>query len=133
MESHLQQDPWLSHVLRRSLPIVATMFIQSPCPSEQSLHSPSCGQASIKGDGMQAILATRADEGAAERVMPHGLSAASWGAIFAGALVAVAGSLILLSLGAGFEFASVSPWVDRGVSATTFSVTTAIVSQWISA
>ena len=85
---------------------------------------------------MQAILATRADEGAAEGVMPHGLSAASWGAIFAGALVAVAASLILLSLGAGFEFASASPWIDRGVSATTFSVTTAIwliVSQWISA
>jgi hypothetical protein len=85
---------------------------------------------------MQAILTTRADERAVEPAMPHGRSAASWGAIFAGALVAVAASLILLSLGAGFEFASVSPWIDRGVSATTFSVTTAIwliVSQWISA
>jgi hypothetical protein len=85
---------------------------------------------------MQAILTTRADEVAVEPVMSHGRSAASWGAIFAGALVAVAASLILLSLGAGLEFASVSPWADRGVSATTFNVTTAIwliVTQWISA
>jgi hypothetical protein len=85
---------------------------------------------------MQAVLATRADEAIAGPVTAHGRSAASWGAIFAGALVAVAASLILLSLGAGFEFASVSPWADRGVSATTFSVTTAIwliVTQWISA
>jgi hypothetical protein len=85
---------------------------------------------------MQAILTTRADERAVEPAMPHGRSAASWGAIFAGALVAVAASLILLSLGAGLEFASVSPWPDRGVSATTFNVTTAIwliVTQWISA
>ena len=68
--------------------------------------------------------------------MSYGRSAASWGAIFAGALVAVAASLILLSLGAGLEFASISPWADRGVSVTTFNVTTAIwliVTQWISA
>jgi hypothetical protein len=85
---------------------------------------------------MQAILATRADEGIAGPVASHGRSAASWGAIFAGALVVVAASLILLSLGAGFELASVSPWTDRGFSVTTFSVTTAIwliVTQWISA
>jgi hypothetical protein len=87
---------------------------------------------------MQAILTTRADEGAVDPVMSHGhgRSAASWGAVFAGALAAVAASLILLSLGAGLEFASVSPWAGRGVSATTFNVTTAIwliVTQWISA
>jgi hypothetical protein len=85
---------------------------------------------------MQAIPTTRPDEGIAAPVMPHGRSAASWGAIFAGAFVAMAASLILLSLGAGLEFASVSPWADHGVSATTFSVTTAIwliVTQWVSA
>jgi hypothetical protein len=68
--------------------------------------------------------------------MSHDQSAASWGAIIAGALVAMAVSLVLLSLGAGFEFASVSPWTDHGISETTFSVTTAIwliVTQWISA
>jgi len=86
--------------------------------------------------GIQAMLATRADDSIAAPVTSHGRSAASWGAIFAGALVAVAASLILLSLGAGLEFASVSPWTDRGVSSTTFHVTTAIwliVTQWISA
>jgi hypothetical protein len=85
---------------------------------------------------MQAALTPRADEGVAEPLMAQGRSAASWGAILAGAFVAVAVSLILLSLGAGFEFASVSPWADRGISETTFSVATAIwliVSQWISA
>jgi hypothetical protein len=85
---------------------------------------------------MQAIVSTRADEGSGTPATSTGRSAASWGAIFAGALVAIAASLILLSLGAGFEFASISPWADRGVSATTFNVTTAIwliVTQWISA
>jgi hypothetical protein len=85
---------------------------------------------------MQAILTARAEEGAAEPVMPHNQSAASWGAILAGAFVAMAVSLVLLTLGAGFEFASVSPWTDHGISETTFNVTTAIwliVTQWISA
>jgi hypothetical protein len=85
---------------------------------------------------MQTIVSTRADEGSGAPAMSGGRSAASWGAIFAGSLVAVAASLILLSLGAGFEFASISPWADRGVSATTFNVTTAIwliVTQWVSA
>jgi hypothetical protein len=65
-----------------------------------------------------------------------GKSVASWPAIFAGAFVAVAASLILLSLGSGLGFASVSPWANQGVSATTFTVTMAIwlvVTQWISA
>src|ERR1700730_8347905 len=85
---------------------------------------------------MQAILTARAEEGAAEPVMSHDQSAASWGAILAGAFVAMAVFLVLLSLGAGFELSSVSPWTDHGISETTFSVTTAIwliVTQWISA
>jgi hypothetical protein len=63
-------------------------------------------------------------------------SAASWAAIIAGAVVAVAASLTLLALGTGLGFAAVSPWEDHGVSAATFTVTTAIwliVTQWISA
>jgi hypothetical protein len=85
---------------------------------------------------MQAVAMTHPDPLMTDPVHSHGRSAASWGAIFAGAVVAIGASLILLSLGAGFEFASVSPWADRGVSATTFSVTTAIwliVTQWLSA
>jgi hypothetical protein len=65
-----------------------------------------------------------------------GKSAASWPAIIAGAFVAAGTSLILLALGAGLGFAAISPWFDRGISGTTFTVATAIwliVTQWISA
>lgn len=53
-------------------------------------------------------------------------SAVSWGAIFAGAAAAAALSLILLILGTGLGLSSVSPWVNDGVSATTFGVSTII-------
>jgi hypothetical protein len=62
-------------------------------------------------------------------------SAASWPAIIAGAFVAASVSLVLLALGSGLGFASISPWPHHGVSATTFAVTTAIwliVMQWVS-
>ena len=62
-------------------------------------------------------------------------SAASWSAIFAGAVVAIAISVVLFALGSGLGFAEVSPWQSQGVSATTFAVTTAIwfvVVQWLS-
>jgi hypothetical protein len=84
---------------------------------------------------MDAILSTRADEIGAGQVH-HGRSAASWGAIVAGALVAASMSLFLLTLGAGLGFASVSPWTGHTVSATAFAMTTVIwliVMQWISA
>jgi hypothetical protein len=63
-------------------------------------------------------------------------SATSWPAIIAGAFVAAAVSLILLALGSGLGFASISPWPSRGVSGTTFAVTAAIwliLTQWLSA
>ena len=62
--------------------------------------------------------------------------AASWGAIFAGAVVAVATSLILLTLGAGLGFAAMSPWPGQGVAGSTFTIAAAIwliVTQWLSA
>jgi hypothetical protein len=62
-------------------------------------------------------------------------SAASWSAIIAGAFVAASVSLVLFALGSGLGFAAISPWPGRGVSATTFAVTTAIwliVMQWVS-
>lgn len=49
-------------------------------------------------------------------------SAVSWGAIVAGGIAAAALSLILLMLGTGLGFSSVSPWANAGVSATTFGV-----------
>ena len=68
---------------------------------------------------------------------PHGAkSAASWPSIIAGAFVAAASTVILIALGSGIGFASISPWHDRGASLTGFAITTAIwliVTQWISA
>ncbi len=54
----------------------------------------------------------------------YSTSAVSWGAILAGAAGAAALSLILLILGTGLGLSSVSPWADRGASATTFGVST---------
>jgi hypothetical protein len=65
-----------------------------------------------------------------------GKSAASWPSIIAGAFVAAATTVILVALGSGIGFASISPWPDRGASVTTFAATTAIwliVTQWVSA
>ena len=42
---------------------------------------------------------------------------ASWGAILAGSAVAASAAVLLLTLGAGLGFASISPWSDRGMSA----------------
>lgn len=64
------------------------------------------------------------------------VSAISWAAIIGGAFAIAAISLILLALGAGLGFASVSPWANSGASATTFTVAAAIwllVVQWLSA
>jgi hypothetical protein len=61
------------------------------------------------------------------------VSAVSWPAVFAGTLVAVAVTFILMALGSGVGFATVSPWPGHGASATTFTVVTAIwllVVQW---
>lgn len=60
--------------------------------------------------------------------VPRPQSAVSWAAIFAGAAGAAALSLILLVLGTGLGLSSVSPWVQEGVSATTFGITTVL---WI--
>ena len=51
-------------------------------------------------------------------------SGLSWGAILAGAAGAAALSLILLILGTGLGLSSVSPWADRGASATTVGIST---------
>ena len=85
---------------------------------------------------MASTLSPRTDGMAVSDHSARAKSAASWGAIFAGALVAIAVSLILLALGTGLGFASVSPWSDQGVGAGTFSVAAAIwliVMQWVSA
>jgi hypothetical protein len=56
--------------------------------------------------------------------LPNRTSAVSWSAIFAGAAAAAALSLILLVLGTGLGMSVVSPWSQKGISATTWGVTT---------
>jgi hypothetical protein len=53
-------------------------------------------------------------------------SSVSWPAIFAGAVVSCALTLVLLTLGVALGATSVSPWSGSGVSATTFKVATGI-------
>jgi hypothetical protein len=82
----------------------------------------------------QSVSGQYAD-GAAAPASPS-TSAASWPAIIAGAFVAAAVTLVLLALGSGLGFASISPWPGQGVTGTTFAATTAIwliLTQWVSA
>jgi hypothetical protein len=84
---------------------------------------------------MEQTLEPRGEFARAGALSSAGQSAASWPAIFAGAFVAASVSLVLLALGSGLGFASISPWPSHGVSGTTFAVTAAIwliVMQWVS-
>ncbi|RYF80325.1 MAG: hypothetical protein EOO29_14320, partial [Comamonadaceae bacterium] len=49
-------------------------------------------------------------------------SGVSWGAIFAGAVGAASLSLILLLLGTGLGFSSMSPWSNRGADAAAIGI-----------
>jgi len=63
------------------------------------------------------------------------VSAVTWPAIFGGAFVAAATTIVLVALGSGLGLAVVSPWRDSGPSATGFAWMTAvwfIVVQWLS-
>jgi hypothetical protein len=62
-------------------------------------------------------------------------SAVSWAAIFAGAFTALALTVVLASLGAGFGLTTISAWPNSGASATTFTISAGIgliVVQWLS-
>jgi hypothetical protein len=62
-------------------------------------------------------------------------SAISWSPIIAGAIIAVASSLVLLLVGSGLGLTMISPWSNSGISPTTFAVSTVIwliVVQWLS-
>lgn len=63
------------------------------------------------------------------------VSAVSWAAVFAGALGAVATSVIMIELGLGLGFSSVSAWTNSGVSLATLGVMGGVwllLTQWIS-
>jgi hypothetical protein len=49
-------------------------------------------------------------------------SGVSWGAVAAGGIATAALSLLLLALGAGLGFSSVSPWSNSGISSVTFNI-----------
>lgn len=73
-------------------------------------------------------------DAAGHAAIESAVSAISWAAILAGAVVAASSSIILLSLGAGLGLASISPWSYANPSVTTFTVMTAIwliVVQWL--
>ncbi|HTI84838.1 MAG TPA: hypothetical protein VL614_30665 [Acetobacteraceae bacterium] len=62
-------------------------------------------------------------------------TAVSWAAVIAGALAAVAITLLLVALGSGIGLSSVSPWTALNPSATTFTLLAAvwlIIVQWLS-
>ena len=66
---------------------------------------------------------------------PGARSAVSWASIFAGAVVAIATTLILLAIGSGLGFAAASPWPGAGPTATSFAIGAGIwliVTQWLS-
>src|SRR5688572_14596388 len=58
----------------------------------------------------------------------HG-HAVCWRAIFAGATVAAALTIILCILGTGLGFTAVSPWSSEGISATAFGISAIL---WLS-
>jgi len=63
-------------------------------------------------------------------------SAVSWAPVFAGAVVAIATTLILIALGSGLGFAVASPWPGASPTATSFAIGVGIwliVTQWLSA
>ncbi len=62
-------------------------------------------------------------------------SAVSWASVFAGAVVALATTMILIALGSGLGFAAASPWPGAGPTATSFAIGAGIwliVTQWLS-
>ncbi len=74
--------------------------------------------------------------GAAGAAVESSVAAVSWPAIFAGAFVAAAVSILLVALGSGLGIAAVAPWPAREPSPTTFAVSTGIwliVVQWLAA
>lgn len=62
-------------------------------------------------------------------------SGVTWSAIFAGAIAALAATLILLAIGSGLGLATASPWPNAGASAASIGIGAGIwlvVMQWLS-
>lgn len=64
-----------------------------------------------------------------------GRPAVVWAPVFAGAIIALATSIIFLAVGSGLGFAAASPWPGSAPSATAFAVGAGvwlIITQWLS-
>ncbi len=114
---------------------MAFPYSGTPAGNAASLHSEDVMQGRSASRAPAHSSALQAD-GAATSSWPVGgpafaasSSAVSWSAIFAGAAVASALSLILLILGTGLGLSSVSPWASAGIGAAAFGVSTIL---WIS-
>ena len=76
------------------------------------------------------------DDANGTRIIEANLSAVSWSAVVAGALVAAAVSLSLMAFGLGVGLAAVSPWSQQGASAASIgsaSIVWLIIMQLIAA
>jgi len=78
---------------------------------------------------------TYRDEIVANPNLESNRSGVSWGAVFAGGVAAAGITLILIMLGAGLGFSSISPWAGDSMSATGLAVAAGIwlvIVQWLS-
>jgi hypothetical protein len=78
---------------------------------------------------------TYRDEFVANPNLESNRSGVSWGAVFAGGVAAAGITLILLVVGAGLGFSSISPWAGESMSATGLAVAAGIwlvIVQWLS-
>ena len=77
----------------------------------------------------------RNENGASVLAADTSRSAVAWAPVLAGAVVAIATTMILLALGSGLGFAAASPWPGAAPAAETFAITAGvwlIVTQWLS-
>jgi hypothetical protein len=97
-------------------------------------HHPVAPALALKEAEMASTL--NRDAGATSAAITEASrSAVNWAPILAGAVVAIATTMILLGVGSGLGFAAASPWPGAGPSATTFAIGAGIwliVTQWLS-
>ena len=97
------------------------------------VETPSTGG---PGDAALGTGPYGADPLAGETEFTPSRAAVAWGAVIAGALAAIAITLVLFSLGSGVGFAAASPWgaiADTAAKATLAAGIWLIVVQWLSA
>jgi hypothetical protein len=103
----------------------------APGDSDSDHHPPAPALA-LRG---KAVATTLPRDAALIGSSDASQSAVSWASIFAGAVVAIATTLILVAIGSGLGFAAASPWPGSGPSGTTFAIGVGvwlIVTQWLS-